>query len=308
MTRTGEPTNEETLTWVIRTNDPEFQDWDAFTAWLESDPANADAYHSLAGSEIDLLPHLAENGAVRADPRPSPVPRRFAIAASLAVLAAAGTIVLVPRLTPQSYVTAPGEQQTITLAEGDQLVMNGGTRLEVAGFDRRSVRLAEGEILVRLQGPADQGLKVTSGDLVLTDVGTVFDVVRTGRLTSVAVSEGAIVADPSGARLVLRKGDRLDARDGDRVLRPIRVDEASIGAWTGGQLVYRSEPVDRVIGDLRRTTGIDFILQDDMAPRQFTGTLAIAEVRNDPQALGPLLGLEVRRSGDRWMIGGGGTN
>lgn len=308
MTRTGEPTNEETLTWVIRTNDPEFQDWDAFTAWLESDPANADAYHSLAGSEIDLLPHLAENGAVRADPRPSPVPRRFAIAASLAVLAAAGTIVLVPRLTPQSYVTAPGEQQTITLAEGDQLVMNGGTRLEVAGFDRRSVRLAEGEILVRLQGPADQGLKVTSGDLVLTDVGTVFDVVRTGRLTSVAVSEGAIVADPSGARLVLRKGDRLDARDGDRVLRPIRVDEASIGAWTGGQLVYRSEPVDRVIGDLRRTTGIDFILQDDMGPRQFTGTLAIAEVRNDPQALGPLLGLEVRRSGDRWMIGGGGTN
>lgn len=308
MTRTGEPTNEETLTWVIRTNDPEFQDWDAFTAWLESDPANADAYHSLAGSEIDLLPHLAENGAVRADPRPSPVPRRFAIAASLAVLAAAGTIVLVPRLTPQSYVTAPGEQRTITLAEGDQLVMNGGTRLEVAGFDRRSVRLAEGEILVRLQGPADQGLKVTSGDLVLTDVGTVFDVVRTGRLTSVAVSEGAIVADPSGARLVLRKGDRLDARDGDRVLRPIRVDEASIGAWTGGQLVYRSEPVDRVIGDLRRTTGIDFILQDDMGPRQFTGTLAIAEVRNDPQALGPLLGLEVRRSGDRWMIGGGGTN
>jgi transmembrane sensor len=308
MTRTREPKIEEALTWLIRTNDPEFQDWEAFTDWLERDPTNADAYHRLAGRETDLLAQLEKGGAVRDALRPSPVPRRFAIAASLAVLAAAGTTILVPRLTPQSYVTAPGEQRTITLAEGDQLVMNGGTRLEVAGFDRRTVRLTEGEILVRLQGPANQGLKVTSGDLLLTDIGTVFDVVRIGTLTSVAVSEGAIVADPSGARLVLRKGDRLDARDGDRILRPMRVDEASIGAWTGGQLVYRSEPVGRVIGDLRRTTGIDFTLQDDMGPRQFTGTLAIAEIRNDPQALGPLLGLDVKRAGDRWMIAGGATN
>ena len=27
--------NEEALGWVIRTRNPEFDDWDAFTIWLE---------------------------------------------------------------------------------------------------------------------------------------------------------------------------------------------------------------------------------------------------------------------------------
>lgn len=308
MTRPGDRTSDEALTWVIQTNDPEFQDWEAFTAWLERDPANADAYHALVEAETELRAHLEVSGDRTDQPREVHFSRRYAMAAGLAILAAAGATLLVPRLIPQSYVTAPGEQRTITLAEGDQLVMNGGTSIELAGFDRRTVRLAQGEILVRLQGKADQRLEIRSGDLVITDIGTVFDVVRTGKLTSVAVSEGAVVADPAGARLVLRKGYRLDAKDGDSVLRPSRVDEVSVGAWTGGQLIYRSESVDRVIGDLRRTTGIDFALEDDIGPRQFTGTLAIAEVRRNPEALGPLMGLDIKRSGNRWIIGGGSAD
>ena len=47
---------EAALDWLVRTNDPEFDRWDEFTAWLEESPANADAYHALAAGEADLLP------------------------------------------------------------------------------------------------------------------------------------------------------------------------------------------------------------------------------------------------------------
>jgi transmembrane sensor len=305
MTETGKTisVNEQALDWLVRTNDPEFQDWDRFTEWLESDSGNADAYHRLAGSEVEVRP-LVE----RAAPRPVEVPgrtRRYAIAAGLAVLAAAAATVLVPRLSPVPYSTGPGEQRTITLAQGDQILMNGDTRLTLAGLDRRTVRLEQGEVLLRLHGSAGDKVHVVSGDLELVDVGTVFDVVREAATTSVTVAEGEVVADPDGARLALRGGSRLDAKDGDTVLRATSVETASIGAWSSGQLSYRSEPLGRVVADLRRSTGIDFVLQPDMGPRQFTGTLAIAEVRRDPQALAPLLGVNMQRSGKRWEIRGG---
>jgi len=167
------------------------------------------------------------------------------------------------------------------------------------------VRLEQGEILLQLHGSGEGKVRVKSGDLELVDVGTIFDVVREAATTSVTVAEGAVVADPDGARLALRKGSRLDAKDGDTVLRATTIDTASVGAWNSGQLSYRSESLARVISDLRRSTGIDFVLQPDMGPRQFTGTLAIAEVRRDPQALAPLLGVNMRRSGKRWEIRGG---
>ena len=45
---------EAALDWLVRTNDPEFERWDEFTAWLEQSPGNADAYHSLAGAEAEI--------------------------------------------------------------------------------------------------------------------------------------------------------------------------------------------------------------------------------------------------------------
>ena len=308
MTESGKTVtiSEEALAWLVRTNDADFEDWEAFMEWLEADPVNASAYHRLADSENEMRP-LVERIAPPA-PLPTQTPartRRYAIAASLAVIAAAGATILVPRLSPVPYATGPGEQRTLTLAQGDRILMNGDTRLALAGLDRRTVRLEQGEILLQLHGSGEGKVRVKSGDLELVDVGTIFDVVREAATTSVTVAEGAVVADPDGARLALRKGSRLDAKDGDTVLRATTIDTASVGAWNSGQLSYRSESLARVISDLRRSTGIDFVLQPDMGPRQFTGTLAIAEVRRDPQALAPLLGVNMRRSGKRWEIRGG---
>ena len=308
MTESGKTVtiSEEALAWLVRTNDADFEDWEAFMEWLEADPVNASAYHRLADSENEMRP-LVERIAPPA-PLPTQTPartRRYAIAASLAVIAAAGATILVPGLSPVPYATGPGEQRTLTLAQGDRILMNGDTRLALAGLDRRTVRLEQGEILLQLHGSGEGKVRVKSGDLELVDVGTIFDVVREAETTSVTVAEGAVVADPDGARLALRKGSRLDAKDGDTVLRATTIDTASVGAWNSGQLSYRSESLARVISDLRRSTGIDFVLQPDMGPRQFTGTLAIAEVRRDPQALAPLLGVNMRRSGKRWEIRGG---
>ena len=294
---------EAALDWLVRTNDPDFEAWEEFTAWLEADPTNADAYHALVESEEQLRPFVeaAPVSDVVAPVRARP---RLAIAAGIAVLAAAATAIVAPRMMAVEYSTGPGEIRVVSLGGQDQLVMNGGTRLELAGFDRRTVRLAEGQVLLRLNDPGQEKIELLSGDLTLVDVGTVFEVARDGRDTRVVVSEGAVVADPSGAGLKLMPGQRLDTTDGAAVLQATSADASSVGSFEKGQLSYVDEPLAHVVADLRRSTGIDISASAAISARRFSGTLSVAEVKRDPSSLAPLLGVSVEQSGQGWKLGG----
>jgi transmembrane sensor len=302
MTQDPDHRREAALQWIVRTNDPDFGGWEEFTAWLEADPGNADAYHALADSEISLRPHV--ESVDFAPPERVKFRPRIAIAASVALLAGLGAALVGPRLMPIHYSTGPGEVRVVALGGQDRLVMNGDTRIELAGFDKRSLRLEQGQVLLQLRDEGKDKIHLTSGDLELVDVGTVFEVSRDGRSTRVLVSEGQVMADPDGARLKLASGQRLDTEDGATTLQAMPADAGSVGAFRRGQLVYLDEPLDKVAADLRRSTGIDFSTSAAMSGRRFSGTLSIAEVKRDPRSLQPLLGVSLRQSGKGWIMGG----
>ncbi len=294
---------EAALDWLVRTNDPDFEACDEFTAWLEADPGNADAYHALAHSEERMRPF------VEAVPLPEVVEPvrnrpRLAIAAGVAVLAAAATAIVAPRMMAEEYSTGPGVIRVVSLGGQDRLVMNGETRLELAGFDRRTVYLAEGQVLLDLKDPSQDKIELLSGDLKLVDVGTVFEVARDGKDTRVVVSEGAVVADPGGAGLKLMPGQRLDTTDGAAILQALPADISSVGSFERGQLSYIDEPLGHVVADLRRSTGIDFSASAAISARRFSGTMSVAEVKRDPRSLAPLLGVSVEQAGQGWKLGG----
>ena len=293
---------EAALDWLVRTNDPDFDSWGEFTSWLEEDAANAEAYHALAVSEAELRPLVADAVTVEI-PAAKPRQRRLALVAGVAALAAAATAVVAPRLMPVGYETAPGETQVVSLGGEDRLVMNGGTRVELAGLDRRTVRLLDGQVLLAMHEPDQEPIEVLSGDLRLVDVGTVFEVARNGGETRVLVSEGAVVADPQGAALVLSAGQRLDTHDGAAVLAAAPADVSAVGGFVRGQLTYVDEPVANVVADLKRSTGIDFSAGTAMEARRFTGTLSVGEVKRDPRSLEPLLGARLERQPNQgWRI------
>ena len=294
--------HDEALDWLVRTNDPEFDRWDEFTSWLEADPGHADAYHRLAQSELEMQPFVAE-------PQTKPVverrrfgSKRLAMAASVAAVMALGSGIVVPRLTPDEHVTGPGEVATIALGGEDRLVMNGDTRLALSGWSKRSVKLVQGQILLQLRDPDRGRVEVSSGDVQLVDVGTVFEVSRDGSQTRVIVSEGAVVADPSGARLKIDAGERLDTTDGAPVLTTRPADASATGAFASGQLVYLDEPIRNVAADIQRSTGLRLRAETALGDKSFTGTLSVAAVKREPQSLGPLLGVAIRRTPDGWTL------
>jgi transmembrane sensor len=314
MSETNEDIDRQALAWLVSINDPEFDRWDEFTLWLERDPAHAGAYHRLADAERDTMPVVDQSlrsqrsSAKVFAPKGRSVPSRRSPHRLALALGGVGVLAITASLiqlsSPVAYQTGPGEMRTIALGDADRLVLNGSTSVTIAGLDRRSINLGSGEILLQLREKGGAPVKVEAGDLEIVDVGTVFSVARSVNRTRIVVAEGEVIADPSGAKLHLPRGTRLDAVDGQKTLRAERADPATAGAWRFGQLAYTSEPLANVVEDLTRATGIEFRADASIARRPFTGTLSVDAVKRDPRSLEPLLDVSMARSDTVWRLGG----
>ena len=73
-----------------------------------------------------------------------------------------------------------------------------------------------------------------------------------------------------------------------------------MGEWRKGRISFESASLAEIAAELTRATGTRFTSTDTAT--RLSGSIALADVRADPQALGPLLAVRVTRAGDGWTI------
>jgi transmembrane sensor len=296
---------EDARGWVIRLQDAAFADWDAFADWLERDPAHVAAYN--AAIETD------EAMAALFDSAPAPVPlaqpaappsRRLYWVSGGAVAAAVALAVGWTSLTGpdarQEYATRSGERREVALADGSKMVLNGATRVAVLG--KREAELIEGEALFAVRHDAADPFVVKTGGVTLQDAGTVFNVVRDETGLRVSVAEGAVIYQPRGEAVRLSPGDALAVSGAGRP-EVTRTAPAEVGAWRGGQLVYRNATLDRVAADISRNLGIRLRAGKGTGAIPFTGTIS---TQGGPGAvierIAALTGTRATRADDGWTL------
>ena len=270
-------------------------DYLALEAWLAQSPLHAAAFTEAEG----LLAALDEDRAaldaavVRSVPTSLPGLSRGpatkrggarlwrwaggGLAAAAAVVAA---IAVAPSLLdrPEVFVTAPGEQRTVILADGSTIAMNGASRL--------SVRLTSGERLVEM-GPAEAAFdvardperpfRVIVGESRVEVLGTAFAIRRDDATTRVAVSRGVVrVSDlQNPARNVrLTRGQAVARADDDDALHVTAAPQDAAG-WRTGRLVYEDRPLSEVIADLNRAYRTPIRAVDGAGDVRFTGVLVL---------------------------------
>lgn len=288
------------LDWLVRVNDADFSDWDGFTQWLEADPAHGEAYHQLVASEELLREQVKAPAPTIIQPARANW-RRWAGIGGGALAASLAIATLVPGVASVRYETRPGEVQQIALGGGDTITLNGDTRISMSRFDQRAIKLDHGQVYLALDSDA-KAVALETGDLTITDIGTRFDVTRDASRTRVMVSVGAVRAERASNQAIIKAGERLDTIDGAPALAVRSAANDSFGLWRNGQLFYADESLAVVIADLRRSTALDIQLDEAIAQRRFSGTLAIADVRDHPETLGPLLGVSMRRTEKGWRL------
>ena len=297
----------EAIDWVVRVGDPAFDDWGAFQAWLEADPDHAARYHALSADVDDMV------GRVAPEPHPAPAGVKApndrgrwgrwiggALAASLALTIGYATL----KDDAQPYVveTPAGSMRTIALADGSSVTLGGATRLTLDRGDPRVATLDRGQAMFEIRHDARDPFEVSVGDRTLIDVGTAFDVKRTGETTRVAVSEGAVDVGTRAKPIRLTAGQGLVARDGAAALGSTKIDVSSVGAWRSGTLVYAGAPIEEVAGDLSRSLGSRVTADRSVATRRFYGAIVVADIKRAPARMAVLLDLDARRDGDAWVL------
>jgi transmembrane sensor len=302
----------EALDWALRMAEPD-ADWDAFTAWLEADPARA-ARYDAAAIALDRVTRLVADQTrparvVANDVDPlivEPVYRGHrrrvwlggAVAATVAVALGLSTWYQ----PDDSYIveTRSGEQRTLALADGSSIVLSGGSRVKLDPSSPRSVSVEAGEMLFVVRHDENAQFRVRAGELQLVDLGTVFNVRMLGTETRVAVAEGAVRVDLGGTKVRLDPGQVAVLTGG--TLRGERRDVAEIGAWQRGQLIFSNATLAQVAEELSRNLGQRITVASALRERTFNGTLEVNALRQQPALLGELLGVQVRRDGDLWTL------
>lgn len=301
--RHDEQIGETAIAWAVRTLDPDFADWEAFTAWLEQDPAHSRAYDAavaavedagdaLSGADPTDLPVAANDDDGAAMPR-----RRWAmpaLAALFAGLAALGAWQAMPGT--ETYRTAPGETRRIALADGSAITLAGGSKLELRG---RRAELEQGRAFFDIVHDDSDAFVLVAADTTLVDVGTTFDVLLSKDRIAVEVGEGEVVVNPKSEAIQLAAGDKVVGAQGRWTRSSTMADQ--VGEWHQGRITFRAASLDAIAEQLSGTTGQSWRAENSRAAPPFTGSLDLGGIAADPESLAPLLGVTVRRDG-RTMV------
>ncbi len=299
--------DEEAIGWVIRTRDPEFADWEAFTSWLEADPAHAGAYDALMAADADLDRIVPEEPVTIAMPANDPGERRWrpmrwlgggAVAAALVGVVSIG---LMNRSDIYTITTRPGETRTIALDDGTRVDLNGGTTMRFDRHDARFAALDSGEAAFTVRHDAADPFRVTVGDAVFEDAGTVFNIVHTASATRIGVSEGKVIYNPDAEAIALPAGRALS--EDDSGLRVMDIATDAVASWRQGRLTYANAPVTQISADIARSLGVQLTATPGAGATRFTGTIRLD--RDPARFFGqtaPLMGLKAVQQGDGWLL------
>lgn len=298
---------EQAIGWAVRAGDPGFDDWENFTAWLESDPAHAAAYDRVSALLADAAEQMppAQEAVNDDEPAVGHTRRRWLggmVAAAVALVAGVG----IWQMRGDSYAieTAPGEHRMIALGSDGKIELAGGTRIVLDRDDPHLASLERGQALFTIRHDPARPFRVNVGEDELVDIGTIFDVKHTAGQITLAVAEGAVAFNPKQQNVQVNPGQMLTSAKGSDAYILADVATAQVGEWRDGRLTFQNQPLSEIASDLTNATGLRFEVAPGAGTRRVSGSLLVDPVRADPRSAGALLGTNVSPADDGWIIGG----
>ena len=243
---------------------------------------------------------LAEGKAMTARRRKA---GKAAKASLLSLLLAGSLWWLDPAWHTEQVRVAVGAQRELVLADGSQVLLDSGSRLQIERRLRsRQLELFEGQARFTVVH-ADAPFIVHSQGVRVRDIGTVFDVRSDVRGVRVGVLEGAVeVGIGHGAVQPLRAGQQLLAAAGE--LGEVQaVASGAMEAWRSSVLRFDGTPLRDAIVDLQRYSEVPLQLADERTRGlRLSGEFDSRQVRALLEQLPAVLPVTVVRAADGGLV------
>jgi transmembrane sensor len=248
-------------------------------------------------------------------------PMRWALAAATAcVFVVAGLIAgraqFAQWFSPE-YVTAVGEQRSITLEDGSVVELNSQSRLRTH-FEKelRAIELLEGEAIFRVSKDPRRPFRVRTGATDIVAIGTAFNVNASEARTVVTVLEGRVrvnqreAAERSAARSAqavsqfeLDVGDQLILGKEQPAIRISLRDTEKVTSWTDRRLIFEDTPLSAVAEEFARYSSRAIRIDDPkIGARKINGVFDATDPNSLVEFLSADASLTVRNEADGWVI------
>jgi transmembrane sensor len=202
------------------------------------------------------------------------------------------------------YSTSVGQRRTVMLADGTRLQLNTNTAVDVAFTNsQRIITLLQGEIFIDT-GPDEaspegrRSFWVHTAQARLQALGTAFAVRQEDARTRLLVEQSSVLIHQSAQQQLVAAGEEYSiSAEGSRKLQQSEMDAS---AWTRGQLVARSLPLQALLTELARYQRGWVSCSPQVAGLKVSGVFQLDDVDLALDALGDSLPVRVERFTRFW--------
>lgn len=313
MTTSGRKSVEEleaeAAAWATKLNAAPDQAHPGLNEWFAQNPKHAGAL--LRAQAALALFNPADQPARRR--KASPWKRLALAGGATAALAASFAAALLIGSPKERYETQIGEVRSVALSDGSSVSIDAKSRIDIA-FDEkhRDVLMQSGKVLFRAAHNAQRPFRVIVDNIVITDIGTTFQVADddpSGNV-EVLVTQGAVRVDSPGGRIELTAGQR--ARFSKLAVHSARPETSRIAsvdiermlAWRDGRLELDGETLDSAVADINRHSRLQLrVGSAELGRESLYGSFRTDDAAGFARAAAVSLGTEARTEPDGIVIG-----
>jgi transmembrane sensor len=310
-----------------------------FLVWLRASGQHVDEFLRLSrlsaqGQRRELWPNQSVEALIAAakassegniatlePPSEFAPPRRERRTARWALAAAAACIFVVVGLIasytqfddwfPPEYVTAVGEQRSITLADDSVVELNSRSRLRTHFTEQfRTVELLEGEAIFRVAKNPHRPFRVRTGFATIEAVGTAFNVQAREARTVVTVLEGRVRVNQDESPAVgaesqveLKVGDQATVAGKRGMTKVSLLDTEKVTAWTDRRLIFEDTSLAAAAAEFARYSSRSIRIEDaKIGERKINGVFDATDPASLVEFLSADENLTVRDEAEGWAI------
>jgi transmembrane sensor len=299
--------------WAIKLDAAQDQPPPGLQEWCAQDPKHPGALLRAQAVLALFDPAVAAEGAPAAEKK-VPAWKRLALAGGgAAALAASLAAFLLIHPPAEHYETQIGEVRTVALSDGSSVSIDARSRIEIAyNAQNRDVHILSGKALFHAVHNAQRPFRVIVDDVVVTDLGTTFQVTDDDPHgdVDVLVTQGSVRVDAPAGRVSLTAGQHASvskvALDGPRP-KPARMAPVDIDrmlAWRDGRLELNGETLDSAVADINRHSRLQLRVGDAaLGGQSLYGSFRMDDAAGFASAAAMSLGTETHAGPEGIVIG-----
>jgi transmembrane sensor len=310
--------------WWVRLRAPDATDdtIDQWLAWTQEDVRHLETFERVnaLASQLGSLDSVSRQSLINAFARPAAPKRNWmplAAAASFAAVLLSGAVYFAWMRfdagdNTQVYNSAIARNRDITLPDGTQVALGAASTMTTRFSEgRRSIELKNGEAFFQVVHDHSRPFVVAAGDISVRDIGTAFDVRRTGQRVTIAVTQGRVEISDTNQKPGETQRGTLEVTAGQLVSYDPATSSMTVGsiapeqatAWRNDRLEFIDEPLGVVIANLNRYSSQPLHIADaDLSKLSYTGSIRTDAIDSWLGALPQVFPLRVSKQADQVIL------